>query len=97
MTIGQRQMTKLPFSLEDTEFVVKGNDGTHFIPDPMVMEVAAKGLTWAIGFPRTCEGPVHMGILTWYTWMEHERSSRNHHEEWVGGAFGPQHVMTEVK
>jgi AAA+ ATPase superfamily predicted ATPase len=42
--IGQGEITKLLSNLEDAGFVAKGNDGTYFIADPMVIEGASKGI-----------------------------------------------------
>ena len=44
VTIGQGEITKLLSNLEDAGFVAKGNDGTYFIADPMVIEGASKGV-----------------------------------------------------
>lgn len=42
--IGQGEITKLLSNLEDAGFVAKGDDGSYFIPDPMAVEAASKGL-----------------------------------------------------
>ncbi|MDG6906733.1 MAG: ATP-binding protein [Nitrososphaerota archaeon] len=44
MTIGQSEITKLLTNLEDASFVAKRDDGTYFIPDPMMIEAASKRL-----------------------------------------------------
>ena len=44
MTIGNGEITKLLSNLEDASFVAKRDDDTYFIPDPMMIEAASKGL-----------------------------------------------------
>jgi AAA+ ATPase superfamily predicted ATPase len=44
VTIGQGEITKLLSNLEDAGFVAKGNDGTYFIADPMVIEGVSRGI-----------------------------------------------------
>lgn len=43
VTISHSEITKLLSNLEDSGFVAKKEDGTYFIPDPMVVEAASKG------------------------------------------------------
>ncbi|MGH2638667.1 MAG: hypothetical protein ACRDF4_05215 [Rhabdochlamydiaceae bacterium] len=44
MTVGQGAITKLLSNLEDASFVAKSDDGTYYIPDPMMIEAASNGL-----------------------------------------------------
>lgn len=44
VTIVPSEITKLLYNLENAGFVSKADDGTYFIPDPMAIEAAAKGL-----------------------------------------------------
>ena len=42
--ITHSEITKLLSNLIDASFVTKGEDGTYFLPDPIVVEAASKGL-----------------------------------------------------
>lgn len=43
MAIGRGEITKPLSNLEDAGFVAKCEEGTYFVPDPMAVEVIAKG------------------------------------------------------
>ena len=44
VTIGQGEITRLLTNLEDASFIEKRDGGTYFIPDPMMIEAASKGM-----------------------------------------------------